>query len=175
MTIRTLRYLTVILFATALAFTGLGTQINVANALAQPAGGQNPPGPPQGGGPFNTDGRDDKPASEVFKNITQFKNLPAGRLGGIMQNWTRVLGVKCNYCHTPGQWEKEDLPTKQIAREMVQMTMKINNEALKEIKNLKSEKPSVSCYTCHRGQAKPETAMPPSPQPPPPPPAPPKP
>jgi hypothetical protein len=132
-----------------------------AGVLAKPALTQNPPaGPPQGGNPFDTGGRDDKPAAEVFKNIQQFKTLPAGRLAGIMQNWTRVLGVKCNHCHTLGAWEKEDLPTKQVAREMVQMTGKINNDLLKSIKNLKSERPSVSCYTCHRGQAKPETAIP---------------
>src|SRR2546427_9644458 len=153
MTIRTLRFAALVLFAVALMFTGVWTRSHT-NVLAQPSADQNPPGPPQGGNPFDTGGRDDKPAAEVFKNIQQFKTLPAGRLAGIMQNWTRVLGVKCNHCHTPGAWEKEDLPTKQIAREMVQMTGKLNNELLKGIQNLKSDRPSVSCYTCHRGQVK---------------------
>ncbi len=118
----------------------------------------------QGGNPFDTGGRDDKPAGEVFKNIQTLKNMPAGRLAGVMNGWTKALGVKCNHCHTPGAWEKEDVPAKQIAREMVALTSKINNESLKEIKNLKSEKPSISCYTCHRGAVKPETA-PPTPTP----------
>jgi len=160
MTIKAMRYAVVILFALALAGAGIWMRSN-AGVLANPAIAQNPPaGPPQGGNPFDTGGRDDKPAAEVFKNIQQFKTLPAGRLASVMQTWTRVLGVKCNYCHTPGAWEKEDLPTKQVAREMMQMTGKINNDLLKGIKNLKSERPSVSCYTCHRGQAKPETAVP---------------
>jgi hypothetical protein len=38
------------------------------------------------------------------------------------------------------------------------LTSKINNESLKEVKNLKSERPSISCYTCHRGAVKPDTA-----------------
>lgn len=119
----------------------------------------------QGGNPFDTGGRDDKPAGEVFKNVQSLKNMPAGRLVGVMNGWTKALGVKCNHCHTLGAWEKEDVPAKQIARDMVALTSRINGESLKEIKNLKSEKPSISCYTCHRGAVKPETAPAPPAQP----------
>jgi hypothetical protein len=77
-----------------------------------------------------------------------------------MTRWNSALGVKCNHCHTPGAWEKDDLPAKQIAREMMTLTTRINNESLKGIKNLKSEKPSISCYTCHRGAVKPDTEAP---------------
>lgn len=119
----------------------------------------------QGGNPFDTGGRDDKPAGEVFKNVQTLKNMPAGRLVGVMNGWTKALGVKCNHCHTLGAWEKEDVPAKQIARDMVALTSRINGESLKEIKNLKSEKPSISCYTCHRGAVKPETAPAPPAQP----------
>ncbi len=119
----------------------------------------------QGGNPFDTGGRDDKPAGEVFKNVQTLKNMPAGRLVGVMNGWTKALGVKCNHCHTLGAWEKEDVPAKQIARDMVALTSRINGESLKEIKNLKSERPSISCYTCHRGAVKPETAPAPPAQP----------
>lgn len=119
----------------------------------------------QGGNPFDTGGRDDKPAGEVFKNVQSLKNMPAGRLVGVMNGWTKALGVKCNHCHTLGAWEKEDVPAKQIARDMVALTSRINGESLKEIKNLKSERPSISCYTCHRGAVKPETAPAPPAQP----------
>jgi photosynthetic reaction center cytochrome c subunit len=118
----------------------------------------------QGANPFDTGGRDDKPAGEVFKNIQALKNMPAGRLAAVMTGWTRALGVKCNHCHTLGAWEKDDMPTKQIARDMIALASKINGESLKQIKNLKSEKPSISCYTCHRGALKPETAPPPTPE-----------
>ncbi|MEK7833121.1 MAG: c-type cytochrome [Acidobacteriota bacterium] len=159
MTTKSLRYAVALAFAATLAFCGWCMQSG-ANALAQPA---------QGGNPFDTGGRDDKPAGEVFKNVQALKNMPAGRLAGVMNGWTRALGVKCNHCHTPGTWEKEDVPAKQIARDMVALTYKVNNESLKAIKNLKSAAPAISCYTCHRGATKPETAAPtPTPAPAPP-------
>lgn len=145
------RFTFAVVFAVALAGFGW-TRNSDTNAWAQPA---------QGNNPFDTGGRDDKPAGEVFKNILTFKAMPAGRLAGVMNGWTKALGVKCNHCHVPGAWEKEDVPAKQIAREMVALTGKINNESLKAIKNLTSEKPAISCYTCHRGAVKPETAPPP--------------
>jgi hypothetical protein len=88
-------------------------------------------------------------------------NVPAGRLLAVMEiGFSKSLGVNCTHCHVAGEWEKEDKPTKQIAREMVAMTMKINSELLRNIKNLKSERPVVNCTACHRGQAKPATDLP---------------
>ena len=85
-----------------------------------------------------------------------FKNSPAGRVLAVMETgFSRSLGVDCTHCHVPGEWEKEDKPTKQIAREMMTMSGQINRELLKKIKNLKSENPIVNCTTCHRGQIKP--------------------
>jgi hypothetical protein len=98
----------------------------------------------------------DKPAEEVFKNIQLHKGVPAGRLLSIMQiAYSKSLGVDCTYCHVADQWEKDDKPTKQIARDMAVMVRAINNEQLKKIKNLKSENPVINCTTCHRGQTKP--------------------
>ena len=103
-------------------------------------------------------GKEQEPADTVFKNITMFKNSPAVRLLAVMETgFSRSLGVDCTHCHVPGEWEKEDKPTKQIAREMMTMTGQINRELLKKIKNLKSENPVVNCTTCHRGQTKPAT------------------
>lgn len=101
-------------------------------------------------------GKEQQPASEVFKNITLYKNMPAARLLLVMEmGFARSLGVDCTHCHLPGEWEKEDKPTKQIARDMSAMTTTINRELLPKIKNLKSETPIVNCTTCHRGQVKP--------------------
>lgn len=106
-------------------------------------------------------GRENKPAEEVFKNIQMFKGIPAARLLRIMEiGYARSLGVNCTHCHVVEQWEKEDKPTKQIAREMAAMVAAINNEHLKKIKNLKSETPVVNCTTCHRGQTKPALNLP---------------
>ena len=74
--------------------------------------------------------------------------------------YARSLGVNCTRCHVSGEWEKEDRPTKQIAREMAAMVRVINDEQLKKIKNLKSTTPVVNCTTCHRGQVKPALNLP---------------
>lgn len=106
-------------------------------------------------------GQEDKPAEEVFKNIQMLKGMPAGRLLRVMElGYARSLGVNCTHCHVPGQWEKEDKPTKQIARDMAAMAANINNEQLKKIKNLKSAEPVINCTTCHRGQTKPALNLP---------------
>lgn len=110
-------------------------------------------------------GQETKPAAEVFKNIQILKAMPAGRLLRVMElGYARSLGVNCSHCHVPGEWEKDAKPTKQIAREMSGMVGTINNDLLKNIKNLKSESPTVNCTTCHRGQTKPELNMPDKPK-----------
>ena len=106
-------------------------------------------------------GREDKPAGEVFKNIQMLKAMPAARLLRVMElGYAKSLGVNCTHCHVAGQWEKEDKPTKQIARDMAAMAANINNEQLKKIKNLKSAEPVINCTTCHRGQTKPALNLP---------------
>lgn len=106
-------------------------------------------------------GQEEKPAEQVFKNIQLLKGVPAGRLLRIMEmGYARSLGVTCTHCHVPGAWEKDDKPTKQIARDMAAMLAAINNQYLKQIKNLKSEDPLINCTTCHRGQTKPALNLP---------------
>jgi len=106
-------------------------------------------------------GQEDKPAAEVFKNIQLLKAMPAGRLLKVMEfGYSKSLGVNCAHCHVVDQWEKDDKPTKEITREMIKMSGAINNEYLKNIKNLKSETPIVNCTTCHRGQIKPALNLP---------------
>jgi hypothetical protein len=106
-------------------------------------------------------GKEQAPAETVFKNIQLFKGMPAGRVLRIMEmGYAKSLGVNCTHCHVPGAWEKDDKPTKQIARDMAGMVGAINNQHLKQIKNLKSETPVVNCTTCHRGQTKPALNLP---------------
>ncbi|MGH9936513.1 MAG: c-type cytochrome, partial [Blastocatellia bacterium] len=97
----------------------------------------------------------------VYKNIQLLKGVPAGRLLRVMEiGYARSLGVTCAHCHVAGQWEKEDKPTKQVAREMAAMTRALNTDLLKKIKGLKNETPTVNCTTCHRGQTKPALNLP---------------
>ena len=106
-------------------------------------------------------GHENDPAPTVFKNIKAMTSVPAGRLLSIMEfGFARSLGVDCTHCHIPGKWESEEKPEKQIARDMSDMTTKINKDLLKNIKNLKSPNPIVNCTTCHRGQVKPATNLP---------------
>lgn len=106
-------------------------------------------------------GQENKPAEEVFKNIQMLKGMPAGRLLRVMElGYARSLGVNCTHCHVADAWEKEDKPTKQIARDMNAMVAVINNEQLKKIKNLKGPNSIINCTTCHRGQTKPALNLP---------------
>jgi len=107
-------------------------------------------------------GRENEPAEKVFKNTLVLKQMPAGRLLAVMEmGYARSLGVNCTHCHVPDKWESEDKPQKQIARDMWAMMGTINTQLLKNIKNLKSETPTVNCTTCHRGQVKPALNFPP--------------
>ena len=106
-------------------------------------------------------GQETKPAGEVFKNIQILKGVPARNLLRIMElGYSKSLGVNCTHCHVPGEWEKDDKPTKQVAREMSGMVKTINTDLLKKIKNLKTATPIVNCTTCHRGQTKPALNLP---------------
>jgi len=106
-------------------------------------------------------GREQLPAESVFKNIRVFKGVPAGNIPRIMNlGYGRSLGVGCAHCHVPGEWEKEDKPQKQIARDMAAMASAIIFQYLANIKNLKSERPLVNCTTCHRGEVKPALNLP---------------
>jgi hypothetical protein len=106
-------------------------------------------------------GSENKPAEEVFKNIQTMKGMPAARLLRVMEmGYAKSLGVSCEHCHVTNKWESDDVPTKAVAREMSQLVQTINSDLLAKIKNLKSEKPTVNCTTCHRGQTKPASSLP---------------
>jgi hypothetical protein len=164
----------------AVVFMVLASLSFIHSVDAQPPGG-GPPGAggrPPGGGPqaapidsFAAErdsltrellakykGREKAPAESVFKNIKILKGITVESLLGRMnRGYGRSLGVRCQHCHVLGHWEEEDKPTKQVARDMMIMTGRINDELLPAIKNIKSEKPGVNCGTCHRGTARPGT------------------
>lgn len=98
----------------------------------------------------------DKPVEQTHKNIQVLKGLPDSQLIPVMQFMGTSLGVNCAYCHvnTGGKWEfeKDDKPEKITARKMIQMQFDIN----KGNKDIFGATGAVSCYTCHRGQTKPQ-------------------
>jgi hypothetical protein len=92
-----------------------------------------------------------KLAEDAFKNIQVFKGTPAPELMNAMHSFTRALGVKCDYCHVEGAFEKDDKPEKQTARKMILMARGIDKD------NFEGDR-AVTCWTCHRGSTDPETA-----------------
>ena len=91
--------------------------------------------------------------SKQFKNIKVLKNLPAEKLIPTMREWNASLGVKCDFCHVPGPnhtgFERDDKPTKRVARTMVTMMADLNRHQ-KPLNN------RATCYLCHHGRPEPE-------------------
>jgi photosynthetic reaction center cytochrome c subunit len=89
-----------------------------------------------------------KTAEQAYKNIQVLQAIPADELIPAMQYITVALGVRCDYCHVQNQFEKDDKPEKHTARKMMQMMFAINKDSFNGHRD-------VTCYTCHRGAAKP--------------------
>jgi hypothetical protein len=146
--------------------SGIVVIVGIARGQEKPSTFSAEPSTPEAIRQFNDDqldrasrqiaGREEQPAEAVFKNIKIFTGIPAGRVLKIMQfGYSRALGVSCVHCHVPDQWEKDDKPAKQIARDMSKMAHTIIFDLLRNIDGLKDRSPLVNCTTCHRGQMKP--------------------
>jgi len=89
-----------------------------------------------------------KTAGEQFKNVRVLKDVPADQLIPAMQFITASLGVECEYCHVERAFDKDDKKPKVTARKMMEMMFNINKEDFEGHR-------VVTCYSCHRGAAKP--------------------
>ncbi len=94
-----------------------------------------------------------KTAGEAFKNVQVLKDIPADGLIPAMQFITASLGKECEFCHVEGAFEKDDKQPKRTARAMIEMMLAINRDNFHGYRK-------VTCFTCHRGNAKP-VAVPP--------------
>ncbi|HEV2668152.1 MAG TPA: photosynthetic reaction center cytochrome c subunit family protein [Blastocatellia bacterium] len=90
----------------------------------------------------------EKTAEQVYRNVQVFKGLPASQLYPAMNFISGALGVTCAHCHIPNQFEKDDKTAKQTARRMIEMTRALDRSGFGDAQ-------AVTCYTCHRGQARP--------------------
>jgi hypothetical protein len=99
-------------------------------------------------------GKERTTVDSVFKNLKYIGGFEAEILPEVMNKWSIALGVSCNHCHVVGEWESDVKREKLVARQMAELSQDVNVK-LREIKNIKSKKPTVNCTTCHRGQTKP--------------------
>jgi hypothetical protein len=102
-------------------------------------------------------GQENVPAESVFTNIQILKGVPAARLVRIMgQGFGPALGVGCGFCHTIGEYDKDDKQAKKTARVMYKMVMAINADYISQVP-VEGTRPRgvVNCSTCHRGQTRP--------------------
>jgi Photosynthetic reaction centre cytochrome C subunit len=93
-------------------------------------------------------------AEEVFKNIQVLKGIPVDQFMGTMGIFAAALGKNCSECHgieSGGNWAlyAQDTPLKQIARRRVLMVKQINDTNF-------GGRQMVTCYSCHRVQARPK-------------------
>jgi photosynthetic reaction center cytochrome c subunit len=94
-----------------------------------------------------------KTAEQEYKNITQLKGTPADEVMPAMQFISASLGVDCTFCHVQGKFDADDKPQKKTAREMMAMQAMINKESFRGQRQ-------VTCYSCHRGAARPVNVPP---------------
>jgi photosynthetic reaction center cytochrome c subunit len=91
-------------------------------------------------------------AEQVFKNVQVLKGLPVNEFMGTMGIFSAALGMSCEDCHAAGDadWSvyATDSPRKQMARVMITMMATINKTHFRG-------RQVVTCYTCHRGGARP--------------------
>ena len=93
-------------------------------------------------------------AEEVFKNIQVLKGIPVYEFMGMMGIIAASVGRGCSECHlldSSGDWAlyAKDTPLKQATRRMLLMTKQINDTNF-------GGRQLVTCYSCHRGMARPK-------------------
>ena len=127
--------------------------LSASVAGAQPPTAQEPGGPGRGGpqaGPRN------------LKVLP--KTWTGQQVRALMATFAESLGVQCSHCHTADptappptegrgptlDYALDDKEQKVLARKMIQMTMTLNADGLKEVGDAAIPE-KVSCFTCHAG------------------------
>ncbi|HVZ49264.1 MAG TPA: photosynthetic reaction center cytochrome c subunit family protein, partial [Gemmatimonadaceae bacterium] len=98
-------------------------------------------------------GKENQPASQVFKNIQIMKNIPAAEfLTAMDQGIGRGTGHGCTDCHVPNDWASDSVARKKTARTMMGIVSDINTSLLPRMGPGRGGQPrAISCITCHRG------------------------
>lgn len=84
-----------------------------------------------------------------------------------MRRFTAALGVRCEFCHvgegndlSKFDFASDDKRQKRNARLMLKMTADVNARLADVPEPRPAGTPAVTCYTCHRGETKPQTMRP---------------
>jgi hypothetical protein len=108
-----------------------------------------------------------KPDKPDYRNLKVLpKNISSKDLQGIMvDDFQDGLGVTCSFCHANAQnghgldFASDAKPEKEISRSMMRMTIGINKKYFKQKHAvLGSGTLTVTCNTCHKGEAFPDGA-----------------
>jgi len=103
---------------------------------------------------------------DKFTNLEVLpKDIDKQALMQVMRGFSGALGVRCAHCHVGTDphdlktfdWAADDKDAKKIARKMALMTAGINQTLTTEIGSMRPDRLEVGCYTCHHGNARPET------------------
>jgi hypothetical protein len=68
-----------------------------------------------------------------------------------MEEVSKALGVRCDYCHSAPRGSGQPEPRKEIARAMMAMTSDLNAKVQEATGKPANETARVECVTCHRG------------------------
>jgi len=99
-----------------------------------------------------------------FKNLKVLpKNTTHEALEKVMDGFKTGLGVRCNFCHAASKdnpakmdFASDENHHKEIARNMMRMTAKLNKKYFNHAKKDGSIV-NISCISCHNGKAEPQT------------------
>jgi hypothetical protein len=94
-----------------------------------------------------------------YKNLKVLnKNISDSEMEIVMKEFKTALGVKCSFCHaasktdpTKTDFASDDNKHKDVARDMMRMTTRINKKYFKN-----NQVDAVTCYSCHRGEKEPK-------------------
>ena len=102
-----------------------------------------------------------KPEVVESPNVKVLTGLFAQQFQEEMNLIVQGLGVTCNTCHVPRNFAAEDKPIKQKARQMMEMVRALNKQYFPDHKPKEGESVlgKVTCYTCHKGETIPKTAV----------------
>ena len=92
-------------------------------------------------------------AGEAYENVQVLNNVSFDEFNYLMAAITEWVAPEegCNYCHNPANMASDEIYTKTVARNMIQMTQNVNANWYDHVGDT-----GVTCWTCHRGNNIPE-------------------